>query len=54
MVLNSLTGPGFKEATLAICEQGARFIEMSKMNIWSKDQVSELRPDVMYKIAGKI
>ncbi|XP_021946582.1 phenolphthiocerol synthesis polyketide synthase type I Pks15/1-like [Folsomia candida] len=50
VVLNSLTGPGFKEATLAVCEQGARFIEMSKMNIWSKEQVKKLRPDVFYEV----
>ncbi|XP_035715748.1 phenolphthiocerol synthesis polyketide synthase type I Pks15/1 [Folsomia candida] len=50
VVLNSLTGPGFKEATLAVCEKGARFIEMSKMNIWSKEQVKKLRPDVFYEV----
>ncbi|XP_035707663.1 mycocerosic acid synthase-like polyketide synthase [Folsomia candida] len=50
IVLNSLTGPGYKEATLALCDSGARFIEMSKMNIWSKDEVKHLRPDVHYRV----
>ncbi|OXA45124.1 Phthiocerol synthesis polyketide synthase type I PpsC [Folsomia candida] len=50
IVLNSLTGPGYKEATLELCDEGARFIEMSKINIWSEDQVQKLRPDIHYQI----
>jgi NADPH:quinone reductase-like Zn-dependent oxidoreductase len=34
VVLNSLTSEGFKEASLAVCNDGARFVEMSKLNIY--------------------
>ncbi|XP_035705542.1 phenolphthiocerol synthesis polyketide synthase type I Pks15/1 isoform X2 [Folsomia candida] len=50
IVLNSLTSPGFKEATLNLCEKGARFIEMSKMNIWTKEEINKIRPDVFYEV----
>ncbi|XP_035709867.1 6-deoxyerythronolide-B synthase EryA2, modules 3 and 4-like [Folsomia candida] len=50
VVLNSLTGPGFKEATLSLCEPGARFVEISKMNIWDVEEFEKLRPDVQYNI----
>lgn len=50
IVLNSLTGPGFKEASLAACAKNARFVEMSKLNIWEEDEVKTLRSDVDYKI----
>lgn len=50
IVLNSLTGPGFKEASLGACAAGARFVEMSRLNIWSVEEVQELRPDVQYSI----
>ncbi|XP_035712782.1 phenolphthiocerol synthesis polyketide synthase type I Pks15/1 [Folsomia candida] len=50
VVLNSLTGTGFKEATLSVCDHGATFIEMSKINIWSKREVQELREDIRYEI----
>lgn len=32
VVLNSITGPGFKEASLAVCAKNARFVEMSKIS----------------------
>ncbi|CAL8131186.1 unnamed protein product [Orchesella dallaii] len=48
VVLNSLTSEGFKEASLKSCAPGARFVEMSKLNIWTKEEVKELRPDVGY------
>ncbi|CAL8085487.1 unnamed protein product [Orchesella dallaii] len=50
VVLNSLTSEGFKEATLKACAKGARFIEMSKLNIWKAEEVKLLRPDVKYTI----
>jgi thioester reductase-like protein len=50
VVLNSLTSEGFKEASLALCNEGARFIEMSKLNIWTLEEVKALRPDVKYDI----
>ncbi|CAL8085190.1 unnamed protein product [Orchesella dallaii] len=48
VVLNSLTSEGLKEATLKACAKGARFVEMSVLNIWSKEEVNKLRPDVHY------
>lgn len=52
LVLNSLTSPGFKEASLKVCAKGANFIEMSKLNIWTEDEVRALRPDVKYSIVA--
>lgn len=51
IVLNSLTGPGFKEATLQCCSKGARFVEMSKLTIWKPEEVKALRPDIVYTVA---
>jgi NADPH:quinone reductase-like Zn-dependent oxidoreductase/acyl carrier protein len=50
VVLNSLTSEGFKEASLGVCNEGARFVEMSKLNVWSPEEVKGLRPDVDYTI----
>lgn len=50
VVLNTLTGPGFKEATLKCTAQKGRFIELSKLNVWTPSEVQELRPDVQYTI----
>ncbi|ODM98078.1 Phenolphthiocerol synthesis polyketide synthase type I Pks15/1 [Orchesella cincta] len=50
VVLNSLTSPGFKEASLNICSKNGRFVEMSKLHIWSEEEVKALRPDVEYTI----
>jgi thioester reductase-like protein len=48
VVLNSLTSEGFKEASLAACNEGARFVEMSKLNVWTPEEVKAIRPDVKY------
>lgn len=48
VVLNSLTSPGFKEASLGCSTKGARFVEMSRLHIWSEEEVKALRPDVQY------
>ncbi|XP_021965943.1 probable polyketide synthase 39 [Folsomia candida] len=50
IVLNSLTGRGFKEASLNCLRKGGRFIEMSKINVWTKEDCMALRPDVTYSI----
>ncbi len=50
VVINSLTGPGFKETTLKLCAPRARFIEIGKFNIWSPEEVRKIRPDVEYSI----
>ena len=50
VVLNSLTGTGFKETTLDCCahDVGAQFIEIGKLGIWKAEEVTALRPDVRY------
>ena len=50
MVLNSLTGPGFVEANLACLAPGGRFIELGRRDIWSREAMSEARPDVDYSV----
>ena len=50
IVLNSLTGPGFKETSLKVCAPGAQFIEIGKLNILSEEEVKVLRPDMKYFI----
>jgi hypothetical protein len=45
-----LTSPGFKETSLEVSSKNARFIEMSKLNIWEESEVQEMRPDVVYTI----
>ncbi len=50
IVLNSLSGEGFIAKTVSICHQGARFVEIGKRNIWSKETMREIRPDIDYFI----
>ena len=50
MVLNSLTGEGFIEASLSCLAQGGRFVEMGRVDILSEDEMAALRPDVSYAI----
>ena len=50
VVLNSLTGEGFIEASLACLAQGGRFVELARRDILSEDEMTELRPDVAYSI----
>ncbi len=50
IVLNSLSGEGFIEKSLSACHSGARFIEIGKRNIWSKEAIKEARPDIDYFI----
>ena len=50
VVLNSLTGEGFIEATLSCLGRGGRFVEIGERDIWSEDQMSSSRPDVAYSI----
>ena len=50
MVLNSLTGPGFVEANLACLSPSGRFIELGRRDIWSREAMSEARPDVDYSV----
>ncbi len=50
IVLNSITGPGFKEASLEALAKNGRFVEMSKLSTWTEEEVQELRPDVFYRV----
>ncbi len=50
VVLNSLTGPGFIEASLSCLAQGGRFVEMGRRDIWSAEEMAAARPDVAYSV----
>ncbi len=50
IVLNSLTGEGFIEASLECLAQGGRFVEMARVGIYSEEEMAEARPDVAYSI----
>ncbi len=50
VVLNSLTGPGFIDASLSCLAEGGRFVEMARVDILSKEEMSEVREDVAYWI----
>ena len=50
IVVNSLTGPGFIEASLSCLAAGGRFVEIGRRDIWSEERMSAERPDVAYFI----
>ena len=50
VVLNSLTGEGFIEASLSCLKQGGRFVEMARRDILSEEEMAGVRPDVFYAI----
>ena len=50
VVLNSLTGPGFIEASLSCLAPGGRFVELGAREIRSEEEMSAARPDVDYSI----
>ena len=50
VVLNSLTGEGFIEASLACLANGGRFVEMGRVDILTEDEMAAVRPDVSYAI----
>ena len=50
MVLNSLTGEGFIEASLECLTEGGRFVEAGRMGILSEEEMAAVRPDVSYAI----
>ena len=50
MVLNSLTGEGFIEASLSCLAKDGRFVEMGRVDILSEDEMAAVRPDVSYDI----
>ena len=50
VVLNSLTGPGFIEASLSCLAPEGRFVELGVRDIWSEEAMSAVRPDVAYSL----
>ena len=50
VVLNSLTGAGFIEASLSCLKEGGRFVEIGKRGIWSAEEMRASRPDVEYHV----
>ncbi len=50
VVLNSLTGEGFIEASLSCLAHGGRFIELAGVNIYTEEEMATARPDVDYHI----
>ena len=50
VVLNSLTGPGFIDASLSCLAQGGRFVELGRRDILSEEEMAAARPDVSYSI----
>ena len=50
VVLNSLTGEGFIEASLSCLARDGRFVELARRDILSEDEMAALRPDVAYAI----
>ena len=50
VVLNSLTGEGFIDASLDCLRQGGRFVEMARRDILTEEEMAAVRPDVAYDI----
>ena len=50
VVLNSLTGEGFIDASLSCLREGGRFVEMARRDILSEEEMAAARPDVAYHI----
>lgn len=48
VVLDSLSGPGFVEASLDCLAPHGRFVELGQREIWTPEQVQARRPDVHY------
>jgi NADPH:quinone reductase-like Zn-dependent oxidoreductase/acyl carrier protein len=52
VVLNSLTSEGFIEATVRATAKNGRFAEIAKRDIWTPEQMAEVRPDIAYEIVA--
>ena len=50
VVLNSLTGEGFIDASLSCLARGGRFVELARRDILSEEEMAAVRPDVAYSI----
>ncbi|OSC41362.1 type I polyketide synthase [Mycobacterium decipiens] len=52
VVLNSLTNEGFVAATVRATAQNGRFAEIAKRDIWTREQMAAVRPDIDYEIVA--
>lgn len=50
VVVNSLTSPGFIEASLSCLAHGGRFVELGRAGILAEEEMAKIRPDVHYSI----
>ncbi len=50
VVLNTLTGQGYIETSLQVCAQEARFVEISKRDVWTEEQIYHCRKDIVYTV----
>ncbi len=50
VVVNSLTGEGFIEASLSCLARGGRFVELGRRDILSREEIAAARPDVAYHV----
>lgn len=54
IVLNTLTGAGFIEQSLACLAANGYFLEISKRAVWSAEQMAAARPDVAYYLTDLV
>ena len=54
IVLNTLTGTGFIEQSLACLAPNGYFMEISKRDVWSAEQMATARPDVAYYLTDLV
>ena len=50
VVLNSLTGEGFIDASLSCLAENGRFVELARRDILTEEEMAARRPDVAYTI----
>ncbi|MYJ73790.1 MAG: SDR family NAD(P)-dependent oxidoreductase, partial [Gammaproteobacteria bacterium] len=50
VIVNSLTGEGFIEASLSCLAEGGHFVEMARRDIWTEDEMAAARGDIGYTI----
>ena len=50
VIVNSLTGEGFIEASLSCLAEGGHFVELARRDIWTADEMAAARPDAGYTI----
>ena len=50
VILNSLTSEGFIAASLSCLKKNGSFLEIGKRNIYTREEMQDVRPDVTYHI----